>query len=335
MHSFRRSAAVILGALAACGALLTASAPAAAAPVGAVAPSIVWADERLESVFGDPIGSSLRVPGLGELCDEPFACRIDLSARGGTFAPPPVQSLSAEPGGDGVAAWSVEGGTATLPAGTHRVDAALTLPDGAIVRTAAPLVLEVARRALEVAVRVDEDPGDRSGAVVAAQLGGEYLEIVNARDVGQPLRMPAGEWSVVLTDGEGAEVFAERRRIAAGGAGAVSWYWAGVPAGGVFTASATFAPAGEVAGNVAVREPAVAQFAAPEAESAPIVDITPTTRPEPTVGDSVPIPTGAVAVAGLVALVLLIVAIVLAVRLERRAATAGIVHAGGEELDRA
>lgn len=335
MHSFRRSAAAILGALAACGAVLTASAPAAAAPVDAVAPSIVWADERLESVFGDPIGSSLRVPGLGELCDEPFACRIDLSAQSGTFAPPPAQPVSAESGGDGVAAWSVEGGTAVLPAGTHRVDAALTLPDGAIVRTAAPLVLEIAQRALEVAVRVDEDPGDRSGAVVAAQLGGEYLEIVNARDVGQPLRMPAGEWSVVVTDGEGAEVFAERRRIAAGGPGAVSWYWAGVPAEGTFTASATFAPAGEAIGNAIVQQPAVAEFTAPEAAAAPIVEITPTAQPEPTVGDSVAVPTGAVAVAGLVALLLLIVAIVLAVRLERRAAAAGIVHADGADAGRA
>ncbi|GMA27486.1 hypothetical protein [Arenivirga flava] len=159
MHSFRRSVAAVLGALAACGAVLAASAPAAAAPVEAAAATIVWADERLESVFGDPVGSSLRVPGLGELCDEPFACRVDLSAQGGTFAPPPAQTLSAEADGDGVAAWSVEGGTATLPAGTHRVDAALTLPDGAIVRTAAPLVLEVAQRALDVSVRVDEDPG--------------------------------------------------------------------------------------------------------------------------------------------------------------------------------
>lgn len=335
MHSFRRSAAAILGALAACGAVLTASAPAGAAPLDALAPSIAWSDERLESVFGDPVASSLRVPGLGEVCDEPFACRIDLSAQGGTFAPPPTQALSAEPDGAGVAEWSVDGGTATLPAGTHRVDAALTLPDGAIVRTLEPLVLEVAQRALDVSVRVDGDPGDRSGAVIAAQLSGAYLEIVNARDVGQPLRMPAGEWAVVVTDWDGEEVFAEQRAIPAGGPGAVSWYWAGVPAEGTFTASATFAPAGEAIGNAIVQQPAVAEFTAPEAAAAPIVEITPTAQPEPTVGDSVAVPTGAVAVAGLVALLLLIVAIVLAVRLERRAAAAGIVHADGADSARA
>lgn len=329
MHCFRRSVAVILAALAACGAVLTASAPAGAAPLDALAPSIEWSDARIESVFGDPVASSLRAPGLGEVCGEPFACRIDLSAQGGTFAPPPARTLSAEPDGSGVAGWSVEGGTATLPAGTHRVDAALTLPDGAIVRTSAPLVLDVAQRALDISMRVDGDPGDRSGAVIAAQLSGSYLEIVNSRDVGQPLRMPAGEWAVVVTDDDGEEVFAEQRVIPAGGPGAVSWYWAGVPAEGTFTASTTFAPAGDAIGNAIVQQSAVAEFTAPEAAAAPIVEITPTAQPDTTVGDSVAVPTGVVAVAGLLALVLLIVAIVLAVRLERRAAAAGIVHAGG------
>ncbi|WP_284230137.1 hypothetical protein [Arenivirga flava] len=145
---------------------------------------------------------------------------------------------------------------------------------------------------------------------------------------------------MVVTDGDGAQVFAEQRRIAAGGPGAVSWYWPGVPAEGVFTASATFATAGEAAVNAVVGPPATAQFAAPEAEPAPIVEITPPAQPEPTVGDSVPIPTGVVAVTGLAALLLLIVAIVLAVRLERRAVAAGIAHAdsahtGREGVDRA
>ncbi len=329
MHSFRRSVAVTLGALAVAGAAVTAAAPAVAAPVDPPTPGIAWADERIEAVFGGPVASSLRVPGLGDVCDDLFACRIDLSARGGTFAPPPAAALVAEQGGDGLASWSIDGGTATVPAGTHRVDAALTLPDGAILRTAQSLLLEIAPNALDVSVRVDGDPGDRSGAVVEARLGGDYLDIVNSSDVAQPLRMPAGEWSVSVTDGGGAEIFAEQRSVAAGGPGATSWYWPSVPSEGVFTATAAFTPTGEAAGNVAVREPAVAEFTAPEAAAAPIVEITPTAQPDATVGDSVAVPTGVVAVAGLVAFVLLVVAIVLAVRLERRAAAAGIVHAGG------
>lgn len=327
MHSSRRRIAAVLGALAVTGLALLGAPPATAAPM---APSIAWADARIDAVFGGSVESSLRVPGLGDLCDELFACRIDLSARGGSFAAPPAQTLFTDPAGDGTAFWSLEGGTAALPAGTHRLDAALTLPDGAVLRTDEPLTLEVAQNSLEAAVRLDADPGDRSGAVIEASLGGEYLQYVNSYHVAQPLRMPAGTWSVAVTDGDGAEVFAEQRTVPAGGDAAASWYWAEVPADGAFTASASFALAGEAEGNVSVRQPATASYESAEAVAAPIVEITPTAQPEPTVGDSVPIPTGAVAVAGLLAFALLVTAIVLAVRLERRVARA---DAGGPRTE--
>jgi len=324
MHSLGRRIAAVLVALATVGGASLGATAAVAAPQ---TPSIQWADARLETVFGGSVTSSLRMPGLGDLCDELLACRIDLSARGGSFAPPPPGNLSSD-GAEAVASWSIEGGTATLPVGTHRVDAALTLPDGAVLRSAEPLEIEVDPNSLSTAVSIAADPGDPAGAIVAAQLGGEYLEYVNSYHVGQPLRTPAGTWAVVVTDASGAEVFEASRTIAAGGPIATSWYWSGVPADGAFTVSATFVLAGEAARNVSVQQPATAAFASPTAAGAPVVEITPTAQPEPTVGDSVPIPTGSVAIAGVVAFALLVAAIVLAVRLERRVARADANAAG-------
>lgn len=324
MHSLGRRIAAVLVAIAAVGGTTLGAGAAVAAPQ---TPSIRWADARLETVFGGPVATSLRMPGLGDLCDELLACRIDLSARGGSFAPPPPGSLSSD-GAEAVAFWSVEGGTAALPVGTHRVDAALTLPDGAVLRTTEPLEIDVDPNDLSTAVSVAADPGDPGGAIVAAQLGGEYLEYVNSYHVGQPLRTPAGTWAVVVTDAAGAEVFEASRTIAAGGPIATSWYWSGVPADGAFTATATFVLAGESAGNVSVQQPATSAFASPSAVAAPVVEITPSAQPEPTVGDSVPIPTGSVAIAGVVAFALLVAAIVLAVRLERRVARADARVAG-------
>lgn len=328
MHSLGRRIAAVLVALATMGGSTLGATAAVAAPQ---TPSIQWADARLETVFGGPVASSLRMPGLGDLCDELFACRIDLSARGGSFAPPPPGSLSSD-GAEAVAFWSIEGGTAALPVGAHRVDAALTLPDGAVLRTTEPLEINVDPNDLSTAVSIAADPGDPGGAIVAAQLGGEYLASVNSYHVGQPLRTPAGTWAVVVTDAAGAEVFEASRTIAAGGPIATSWYWSGVPADGAFTATATFVLAGEAAGNVSVQQPATAAFASPSAVAAPVVEITPTAQPEPTVGDSVPIPTGSVAIAGVVAFALLVAAIVLAVRLERRVARADASVAGSGEV---
>lgn len=317
MHSPRRRIAVAFAALAAVATALLAPAAAVAAPA---AITIAWSDARLETVFGGAVQSSLRIPQIGELCADAFACRIELSARGGSFAPPQPDAIVAEPAGDGIASWSLEGGTALLPAGTHLLDAALTLPDGAVVRTTEPLEIEVDPNRLEVAVSVAEDAGDRSGAVISAQLGGDYLQYVNPYHVAVPLRTPAGTWSVSVVDASGETVFEQQRTVAAGGPIATSWYWQGVPVASEVTASASFELAGEAAGNVTVEQPASATFTASEAEAAPVVEITPTPVAEPTVGDSVAVPTGIVAIAGLVAALLLVVAIVLAVRLERRIA---------------
>jgi len=332
MHSLGRRIAAVLVATAALGGAILGASAAVAAPQ---TPSIRWADARLETVFGGSVASSLRMDGLGDLCEERLACRIDLSARAGSFAPPEPGGLSTDPAGETVASWSIKGGTAALPVGTHRVDAALTLPDGAVLRAVEPLEIEVDAGTLGTALSIVADPGDPGGAIVAAQLGGDYLGSVNSSRVGQPLRTPAGSWAVVVTDASGAEVFEASRTVVAGGPIATSWYWSGVPADGAFTASATFALSGEAAGNVSVQQPATAAFASPSAAAAPVVEVTPTLQPEPTVGDSVPIPTGSVAIAGVVAFALLVAAIVLAVRLERRVARADASVAGGQAVPRA
>ena len=111
MHSLGRRIAAVLVALATMGGSTLGATAAVAAPQ---TPSIQWADARLETVFGGPVASSLRMPGLGDLCDELFACRIDLSARGGSFAPPPPGSLSSD-GAEAVAFWSIEAARPRCP----------------------------------------------------------------------------------------------------------------------------------------------------------------------------------------------------------------------------
>lgn len=196
--------------------------------------------------------------------------------------------------------------------------------EGASSNTA---VVVVTPAPIAVDLRVDSDDNNREGAVVSAQLTGEYMKRVSCYEC-VPSVSPAGVWTFSVVDSTGETVVKDKITSEQVESQFASFYWSDIPASTDFVASATFTPSGDAAKNFEVAPDSGVAFTSPSAPEssdagAPPVDV----LEEPADAAPATVPLWAVLVSGAVLLLLLIVAVVLLNRGHRR--TGGLPNPQG------
>jgi len=300
------------------------------AELGRPPASANWTEDAITVDYGQSVTAELEIrdtnpQGFEWQCRAFRPCTVSVVMDGDG---PPVFETVWEPD-HGTLAVTLSGADGSMPAGRHEFVATVTShlvnPASELYApfSSAPLTLVVEPIALGTTATIAPDSTSRHGVIIGAALRGEYLErVVSPSELGDGrpgIPTPAGTWTVTATvDGETG--FEETGQVDEGGPTATSWYWAGAPRGAEVAVSVNFHPSGGAADNIAMEASATSTAATfADAVEAPL------DRPEiegatetASADELVPIPTWAALVAGGSALLLLVLAIILAVRLERR-----------------
>lgn len=320
-------AVLLLGVL---GGLCGVVEPAAAtvAEPGRPAPSAVWTESESTASFGTWFEARLDLrdtkPTLYEpMCTEFFPCLVTVEP---TTTDGPIFETSWTPS-RGVIDVRFDNWDGAFPAGAHEIVATVTPqmvdPSSTLYPPfrSEPWRIEIEPIGLEVSATSAIDPANRRGVMIGGALRGPYLDrIVTVEGANPGIPSPAGTWTVSASvDGE--VLFDEQTTVEENGANAVSWYWASPPSGAEAVVEVRFAPAGSAARNIVMAAGAESTVTTASASDDTTTVVPPSSSPAPDLAENdsgVEVPTWAVLVAGTTAAALLAIAIVLAIRLERR-----------------
>lgn len=179
-------------------------------------------------------------------------------------------------------------------------------------------VIVVTPAQIAVDLRVDSDDSNRRGAIVNAQLTGEYMDRTNCYEC-VPSVSPAGVWTFTVTDTDGATVIEKEISSEKVASQFASFYWSDIPASSDFVASASFAPSGGASQNFEVAADKGVAFTSPPAPESADVGAPPAeVREEPADVAPASVPLWTVLASGALLLLLLIAAVVLLNRGHRR-----------------
>ena len=135
--------------------------------------------------------------------------------------------------------------------GTHSIN--VSYPEDSGTATSAPNAAKViiTPTAILTTTTISPDPSNSGNAIITSQLSGKYIDqLPTCQCEGQNgYLMPAGTWSLAVTDSSGNTVLSKNADQAANGLPTFVNYWPSVPAGDTFTAQSTFTPAGNAKSN--------------------------------------------------------------------------------------
>ena len=175
-----------------------------------------------------------------------------------------------------------------LPAGTYALTADYNDKhyygsDPGMSKANKPGKLVIDPAALSIDLRVETDENQPTGAVVSAQLLGDFVESDGGcweDDVCKRV-LADGTWDFTVMSDTGEELFTKTIATKADASRFASFYWHDVPASFSYEAEATFTPVKTSASNFVIDAPGTAAFTSPdaiavgdpEAEDEPVVEI--------------------------------------------------------------
>jgi hypothetical protein len=181
--------------------------------------------------------------------------------------------------------------------------------DAGITGRSEPVRLTITPASFGLDLLIVPDPNSAQNAIITARLTGDALNyLAPPGEPGPYAVLPEGVWTVTVVDSSGAEVYSHQSAGEAAGDTALSLYWQNVPADSVFTASASFAPAGTTADNFDFRAAEGVSFTSPAGAQLPVVEEPVAPQPDPAPEDAaLGVPLAGLLIAGLVGLLALAV----------------------------
>lgn len=211
-----------------------------------------------------------------------------------------------------------------LPVGDYEISGAISAADGTSLPMRSrnePASLRITPATVGIELRVASDENQPSGAIVSAQLTGEFANAL-ADCFGSDLchaKFPAGTWTLSIVDASGDLIISREFEKPQGASQFASFYWHDVPADSDFTASATFTPQANDAGNFSITSAFGVPFSSPKSDPVEIDEIPRSSIETEQVENESTIPLWA-AVAGAIAILVLGTSTaVIGLRAQRRA----------------